>query len=113
MNNAPVTILYQALPPPLIDGLRNDAKPGGYSDGGADIAFELQTAGVNLVTPTSSPDPSKALDWVFPDTAEGTRLSVRPWPDLHQLPLWQTVHRSGVGQYRERVDRNYQSHQHR
>jgi hypothetical protein len=113
MNNAPVTILYQTLPPPLIDGLRNDAKPGGYSDGGADIAFELRTAGVNLVTPTSSPDPSEALDWVFPDTAEGTRLSVRPWPDLHQLPLWQTVHRSGVGQYRERVDRNYQSHQHR
>ncbi len=71
MKTAPVAILYQALPPPLIDGLRKDAKPGGYSDGGADIAFALRTAGVTVVTPTCLPDPSKALDWVFPDTAEG------------------------------------------
>ncbi len=70
---APVAILYQALPPPLINGLRKDAKPGGYSDGGADIAFALRKAGVNVVTPTSSPDPFKALDWVFPDTIEGIR----------------------------------------
>ena len=73
MKTAPVALLYQALPPPLIDGLRKDAKPGGYSDGGADIAFSLRTAGVNVVTPTSTPDPSKAHDWVFPDTAEGIR----------------------------------------
>jgi len=73
MKTAPVAILYQALPPPLIDGLRKDAKPGGYSDGGADIAFALRAAGVNVVTPSSSPDPSKALDWVFPDTVEGIR----------------------------------------
>ncbi len=73
MKTAPVAILYQALPPPLIDGLRKDAKPGGYSDGGADIAFALRTAGVNVVTPTSLPDPAKALDWVFPDTVEGLR----------------------------------------
>jgi hypothetical protein len=73
MKTAPVAILYQALPPPLIDGLRKDAKPGGYSDGGADIAFALRTAGVTVVTPTCLPDPSKALDWVFPDTAEGIR----------------------------------------
>ncbi len=71
MKTAPVAILHQALPPPLIDGLRKDAKPGGYSDGGADIAFALRTAGVTVVTPTCLPDPSKALDWVFPDTAEG------------------------------------------
>ncbi len=73
MTTAPVAILYQALPPPLIDGLRKDAKPGGYSDGGADIAFALRTAGVHVVTPTSLPDPSKAFDWVFPDTVEGIR----------------------------------------
>lgn len=73
MKTAPVAILYQALPPPLIDGLRKDAKPGGYSDGGADIAFALRTAGVHVVTPTSTPDPSKAHDWVFPDTMEGIR----------------------------------------
>ncbi len=73
MKTAPVAILYQSLPPPLINGLRKDAKPGGYSDGGADIAFALRTAGVNVVTPAALPDPSKALDWVFPDTAGGIR----------------------------------------
>lgn len=73
MKTTPVAILYQALPPPLIDGLRKDAKPGGYSDGGADIAFALCTAGVNVVTPASMPNPSRALDWVFPDTAGGIR----------------------------------------
>jgi len=71
VKTAPVAILYQALPPPLIGGLRKDAKPGGYSDGGADIAFALRTAGVNVVTPTSMPNPSWALDWVFPDTVDG------------------------------------------
>ena len=71
MKTAPVAILYQALPPPLIDGLRKDAKPGGYSDGGADIAYALRVAGVDVVTPAVSPDPRTALDWVFPDTAAG------------------------------------------
>lgn len=73
MTSAPVAILYQALPPPVINGLRKDAKPGGYSDGGADIAYALRTAGVDVVTPMTSPDPGIALDWVFPDTAEGLR----------------------------------------
>ncbi|WP_031393129.1 ATP-binding protein [Sphingomonas sp. STIS6.2] len=73
MKTASVALLYQALPPPLIDGLRKDAKPGGYSNSGADIAFALRTAGVNVGTPASAPDPSKALDWVFPDTAESIR----------------------------------------
>ncbi|GGE91241.1 ATP-binding protein [Sphingomonas prati] len=73
MKTAPVAILYQALPPPSIDGLRKDAKPGGYSDGGADIAFALRNTGVDVVTPTSSPDPHSPLEWVFPDTLEGIR----------------------------------------
>jgi D-alanine-D-alanine ligase len=51
--------------------LRKDAKPGGYSDGGADIAFALKTAGHPVVTPAANPDPAVALDWVFPDTAAG------------------------------------------
>ncbi len=71
MKTASVAILYQALPPQVIDGLRKDAKPGGYSDGGADIAYALKVAGVDVVTPVASPDPRTALDWVFPDTAEG------------------------------------------
>ena len=71
MTSTPIAILYQALPPPVIDGLRKDAKPGGYSDGGADIAVALRSLGRRVVTPVADPDPARALDWVFPDTAEG------------------------------------------
>lgn len=71
-----VAILYQALPPPIIDGLRKDAKPGGYSDGGADIAFALRARGQSVVTPVSDPDPVRPLDWVFPDTPEGIAAAI-------------------------------------
>ena len=66
-----IAILYQALPPPVIDGLRKDAKPGGYSDGGADIGFVLRGQGVRVLTPVADPDPARPLDWVFPDTEDG------------------------------------------
>lgn len=75
MNRGSVAILYQALPPPVIDGLRKDGKPGGYSDGGADIAFALREAGQAVTTPARSPRPASALDWVFPDTSEGIRAA--------------------------------------
>ncbi|NWK95317.1 biotin carboxylase [Sphingobium lactosutens] len=71
MTQDAVAILYQALPPPVIDGLRKDAKPGGYSDGGADIAFVLRGQGHHILTPVADPDPTRPLDWVFPDTEEG------------------------------------------
>lgn len=71
-----MAILYQALPPPVIDGLRKDAKPGGYSDGGADIGFVLRGQGVRIVTPVGDPDPTRPLDWVFPDTAEGIAAAI-------------------------------------
>lgn len=76
MTIAPVAVLYQATPPPLIGGLRKDAKPGGYSDGGADIVVALRAAGVDVVTPVPSPDPGHALDWVFPDTVAGIGQAV-------------------------------------
>lgn len=66
-----VAILFQAMPPPVIDGIRKDPKPGGYSDSGADIACALRAAGVRVVTPRPDPDPRTALDWVFPDTPDG------------------------------------------
>jgi hypothetical protein len=71
LTSAPTAILYQALSPPVIDGARKDAKPGGYSDGGADIAVALRSTGRRVVTPVADPDPARALDWVFPDTDEG------------------------------------------
>ena len=67
----PVAVLYQALPPPVIGGVRKPAKPGGYADSGADIAYVLRRAGEAVVTPVATPQPDRHLDWVFPDTAEG------------------------------------------
>ncbi|WP_369951891.1 biotin carboxylase [Ralstonia syzygii] len=71
-----VAILYQALPPPLIDGIRKNAKPGGYADSGADIGHCLRNAGFDIVTPHATPDPACALDWVFPDTPEGIAQAI-------------------------------------
>jgi len=72
------------MPPPVIDGLRKDAKPGGYSDSGADIAFALRSAGVRVVTPQPEPDPADAMDWVFPDTREGIAAAL----DAGATLLW-------------------------
>lgn len=66
-----IAILYQALEPPVIDGARKEAKPGGYSDSGADIGVALLAAGCTLATPVARPDPTKVFDWVWPDTPEG------------------------------------------
>lgn len=84
MSDPVVAILYQATLPPMIDGLRKDAKPGGYSDGGADIAVALRSRGVAVVTPVASPDAARALDWVFPDTAEGIAAAIAAGADT----LW-------------------------
>jgi len=66
-----IAILYQAIEPPVIDGARKEAKPGGYSDSGADIGVALRSAGCTLATPVADPDPAQVFDWVWPDTAEG------------------------------------------
>jgi len=68
---ASIAVLYQALPPPLIEGQRKTPKPGGYADSGADIAHALRGARHQIVTPRARPDPREPLDWVFPDTREG------------------------------------------
>lgn len=71
-----IAVLYQALPPPMIDGVRKAPKPGGYADSGADIAFCLRQAGFELVTPCEHPDPANALEWLFPDTEQGLRAAL-------------------------------------
>lgn len=68
---AAVGVLFQAVEPPVIDGIRKPMKPGGYSDSGADIAHELRRRGRNVVTPVPDPDPADQSAWVFPDTADG------------------------------------------
>ena len=100
-----VAILYQALAPPVINGVRKAPKPGGYSDSGADIAFALsnvsfsstdgrcgdeEAAGsgsvpsssapvkltVEVVTPVANADPLKPMEWVLPDTPAGIEAAV-------------------------------------
>jgi D-alanine-D-alanine ligase len=66
-----VAVVYQRVTPPVLDGVRKDPKPGGYSDSGADIAFSLRQSGIDVVTPSDNPDPATDFDWVFPDTADG------------------------------------------
>lgn len=70
-TDLPVALLYQAVAAPPVDGVQKPPKPGGYSDSGADIAFNLRAAGLPVVTPTGDPDPAHDLDWVFPDTEAG------------------------------------------
>ncbi|WP_260928955.1 biotin carboxylase [Novosphingobium sp. 9] len=66
-----IALLYQAIEPPVIDGQRKEAKPGGYSDSGADIGFALASVGCTLVTPVANPDVTQVFDWVWPDTQAG------------------------------------------
>ena len=67
----PVAVLHQAIEPPTIEGARKPAKRGGYADSGADIAFALRSAGVDVITPAPLPDPAQDDGWTFPDSREG------------------------------------------
>ncbi|KAI1387027.1 glutathione synthetase ATP-binding domain-like protein [Hypoxylon trugodes] len=67
-----VAVLYQALDPPVIGGVKKPKKPGGYQDSGADIAFNLsKRADIDVISPMPVPNPSKDAGWCFPDTEEG------------------------------------------
>ncbi|KAI0101534.1 glutathione synthetase ATP-binding domain-like protein [Nemania sp. FL0031] len=79
-----VAVLYQALEPPRIDGVRKPKKPGGYQDSGADIAFNLRKIpGVKVITPPRKKgrpkrlDPADMTEWCFPDTEEGILAAIR------------------------------------
>jgi len=66
-----VAVLYQAIEPPVINGVRKPRKPGGYRDSGADIAYVLQKAGTAIVTSAKDPSPNHDEGWCFPDTETG------------------------------------------
>ncbi|RIA91563.1 hypothetical protein C1645_767158 [Glomus cerebriforme] len=72
----PTAILYQALQPPVIDGIRKPMKPGGYSDSGADIGYALKSNSIPIITPVDKPRPTINMDWVFPDTEEGINAAL-------------------------------------
>ncbi|KAJ5354186.1 ATP-grasp fold subdomain 1 [Penicillium brevicompactum] len=70
-----VAVLYQAIEPPVINGVRKPRKPGGYQDSGADIAYALRAKGIEVITPRSSP-PVDHEGWCFPDSEEGILSAV-------------------------------------
>ncbi len=51
-------------------------KPGGYSDSGADIAYELQKNQIEVITPVEDPNIHIDKDWVFPDTEAGIQQAL-------------------------------------
>lgn len=71
-----IAILYQAKLPPIKDGIQKPLKLDGYSDSGADIAFELAKNGIGIVTPVAKPNMENDLDWVFPDTNKGIQKAL-------------------------------------
>ncbi len=71
-----IAILYQETITPIIDGIQKPMKIGGYSDSGADIAYELHKNGFPVVTPVKSPKIKNDLDWVFPDSKYGIQSAI-------------------------------------
>ncbi len=72
-----IAILYQARLPPIKDGIQKPMKPGGYSDSGADIAFELLKNNFDVITPVENPNQNIDKDWVFPDTKDGIETALQ------------------------------------
>ncbi|KAE9381450.1 hypothetical protein N431DRAFT_359465 [Stipitochalara longipes BDJ] len=72
-----IAILYQASPPPPINGINKPMKPGGYQDSGADIAHTLSALPyIQILTPRASPSPISPPDWCFPDTESGILFAI-------------------------------------
>lgn len=85
MNKPKVAVIYQALDPPIIDGIKKPKKPNGYQDSGADVAYNLrENNNVDVLTPTASPNPTIESDWVFPDTEDGILAAL----DCGATHLW-------------------------
>ncbi|OCF31438.1 hypothetical protein I317_07705 [Kwoniella heveanensis CBS 569] len=70
-------ILHQGGPVPAVGGVVKPFKPGGYTDSGADLAYNLRAAGEKVVTPVAEPIPTRDSDWSFPDTIAGVRSAVK------------------------------------
>lgn len=73
MDDPVVAVLFQNGPTPDQGGGRKPAKPGGYRDSAADIAYALVRSGIRVLTPAIRADPGRDLDWAFRDDADGIR----------------------------------------
>lgn len=112
-TNIRLAILYQAQLPPKKEGVQKPMKPGGYSDSGADIAFELNNL-VSVITPVSHPSVNNDYDWVFPDTEAGIAKAIKSgantfWLNTvlfenHPIENYKNSNLSWVGQEPATVD---------
>ena len=80
-----IAILYQAQLPPAKDGIQKPMKPGGYSDSGADIAFELLENDIDVIVPVENPNQNNDTDWVFPDTKIGIEAALQKGANIFWL----------------------------
>ncbi len=71
-----IAILYQKELPPMKNGIQKPMKPGGYSDSGADISYELRLNNIEVITPIKNPNIEVDTDWVFPDTKLGIQKAL-------------------------------------
>ena len=55
---------------PLLPSLSTNVVIG-YKDSSADIAFNLRKAGIDVVTPITTPQPETEEDWSIPDSENG------------------------------------------
>ncbi|KAL5334125.1 hypothetical protein BJX70DRAFT_31107 [Aspergillus crustosus] len=76
-TNATVAVLYQAIEPPVINGVKKPRKPGGYQDSGADIAYTLQQKGIKVIKSDPAAPVSSDAGWAFPDTEEGIYAALK------------------------------------
>lgn len=72
-----VAVLYQAVEPPIVNGLRKPKKSTGYKDSGADICYVLRQNGHHVVTATDEPFPLHDEGWCFPDTERGILAAIQ------------------------------------
>ncbi|KAJ9123122.1 hypothetical protein QFC22_001313 [Naganishia vaughanmartiniae] len=91
-----VAVFYQATTPPSFGGVAKPAKPGGYRDSCADIAFALSSlkhasgnaTGIEVILPSHEecnlPSATDDAAWSFPDTADGINTAIARGADT----LW-------------------------
>ncbi len=99
-----IAILYQAQLPPAKDGIQKPMKPGGYSDSGADIAFELLKNKLDVITPVENPNQNNDKDWVFPDTKNGIEAALQKGAKIFWLNTVLYQHHSIEGYFDKELE---------
>lgn len=77
-----IAILYQTKESPQVGNIRKPMKKGGYSDSGADMAYELKENGYNVILPVEDPQEKNDSDWVFGDDDNGIIQAIQKGADV-------------------------------